>query len=133
MRKAGLKLKTIKWSSMQTQVEYLGHIVSQHGVYVDPMKTAVLKEFPRPLDLRSSRPFVGLAYYYWLSVPGFSHVAGPLYALTRKDTPFVWSDSCQEVFVALKRLLTEHPFLVLHQERGRVLFLPRSRTTCLNL
>ena len=49
---------------------------------------------------------------YVQSVPGFSHLAGPLYAQTGKDTPFVWTDDCQRAFDALKCLLTEASLLV---------------------
>ena len=64
LQAAGLKLKAKKCSFMQTQVEYLGHIVSYQGVSVDPEKTAAIQEFPRPVDLKSLRPFVGLPSYY---------------------------------------------------------------------
>ena len=56
---AGLKLKPTKCSFMQTQVECLGHIVSKHGASVDPRKTAAVKEFPRPVDLKSLSFFWG--------------------------------------------------------------------------
>ena len=109
LQSAGLKLKTTKCSFMQTQVEYLGHIVSKHGVSVDLKKTEAVKEFPWPVDLRTLRSFVGLVSYYWWFVPNFSHVAGPLYALTKKDMQLVWSESCKEASVALKQLSTEPP------------------------
>ena len=73
LQSAGLKLKTTKCSFMQTQVEYLGHIVSKRGVSVDPKKTEAVKKFPRPVDLRTLTSFVGLASYYRQFVPGFSH------------------------------------------------------------
>ena len=95
LQAAGLKLKARKCSFMQTQVEYLGHIVSCQVVSVDPKKTAAIQEFPLPVDLKSLRSFVGIASYYRRFVPGFSRIAGPLYALTKKDTPFVWTDDCQ--------------------------------------
>ena len=112
LREAGHKLKTRKCSFMQTQAEYLGHIVSHDGISVDPRKTAAVQEFPKPVDLKSLRSFLGLASYYRRFVPEFSCIAGPLYALTRKDAPFVWTDHTQRAFEALKRLLTEAPTLV---------------------
>ena len=74
---------------MQTQLEYLGHIVSCHEVSVHTKKTAAIQEFPWPVDLKSLQSFVGLAFYYRRFVPGFLRIAGPLYALTKKDTPLV--------------------------------------------
>ena len=39
----------------------------------------------------------------------FAAIAGPLYALTRKDAVFHWSADCQAVFDHLKMLLTTSP------------------------
>ena len=39
----------------------------------------------------------------------FAAVAGPLHALTRKDTVFQWSADCQAAFDHLKTLLTTSP------------------------
>ena len=97
---------------MQMQAEYLGHIVSHDGISVDPRKTAAVQEFPQPVDLKSLRSLLGLASYYQRFIPDFSRIAGPLYSLTRKDAPFVWTDHTERAFEALKRLLTEAPTLV---------------------
>ena len=112
LREAGLKLKTRKCSFMQMQAEYLGHIVSHDGISIDPRKTAAVQEFPKPVDLKSLRSFLGLASYYRRFIPEFSRIAGPLYALTRNDVPCVWTDHTQRAFEALKRLLIEAPTLV---------------------
>ena len=52
-----------------------------------------------------------LASYYQHFIPNFSSVAGSLHLLIHKDTPFVWSSSCQEAFELLKHLLTTTPVL----------------------
>ena len=44
----GLKLKDSKCEFFQTQVQYLGHIVSDRGVQTGPDKIAVLKEWQPP-------------------------------------------------------------------------------------
>ena len=38
-------------------------------------------------------------------------MAGPLFALTHKGVPFVWSPECQQAFEKLKTILTEAPVL----------------------
>ena len=48
-------------------------------------------------------------------MPCFSAVAQPLYALTRKDVPFQWSEGCEAAFVQLKTLLTKSPVLAYPQ------------------
>ena len=55
-------------------------------------------------------------------MPGFSVVANPLFALTKKEVEFKWSSSCAEAFQALKSLLINAPILAfLVFDRGFVL------------
>ena len=46
-------------------------------------------------------------------MPNFSVVARPLHALTKKEVPFDWTESCRKSFERLKELLTTSPILVL--------------------
>ena len=64
LQAAGLKLNAKKRSFMQTQVKYFRHIAPRHGVTAEPKKTTAIQRFPQPVDLKSLRSFVGLAYYY---------------------------------------------------------------------
>ena len=93
------------------EVEYLNYRVSENGISADPAKVQAMNAFPRPKDLKHVRSFLGLASYYRRFIPQFSKVASPLYALTRKDAPFVWADVCEIAFTELKCLLTNAPVL----------------------
>jgi len=46
-------------------------------------------------------------------VEGFSTLAAPLTALTKKDRKFEWSDKCEQSFQELKGRLTSASILVL--------------------
>lgn len=103
LRQAGLRLKPKKCHLVQTKVGYLGYVVSEDGISADPLKVQVVQQFPRPLDLKSLRSFLGLSSYYRRFIAGFSTVAGPLFALTRKGVPFEWNPECQQAFEKLKQ------------------------------
>ena len=112
LRRAGLRLKPKKCRFALTEVEYLGHVVSAQGVRTDPRKIEAVEQFSTPRDIKTLRSFLGLASYYRKFVPDFAKIAGPLHALTRKDVPFLWTQSCHEAFCKLKGLLTNSSLLV---------------------
>ena len=53
-----------------------------------------MQEFPTPTNLKELRNFLGLANYYRRFVKGFSHIANPLNALTKKGVSFNWTEEC---------------------------------------
>ncbi|MCG8048186.1 MAG: reverse transcriptase family protein, partial [Candidatus Thiodiazotropha endolucinida] len=58
--KAGLKLKPKKCQIFRKEVEFLGHIVNEHGVSYDPGKIECIKNWPEPGNLKEVRSFLGL-------------------------------------------------------------------------
>ena len=113
LRQAGLCLKPSKCCLARTEVEYLGHVVSQGGVAADPKKVEAVQAYPAPTNLKSLRSFLGLASYYRRFIPNFSSVARPLHihVLTLKNVQFDWTMECQKAFDTLKKLLTQAPLL----------------------
>ena len=112
LNEAGLKLKPSKCHLAKSQVTYLSYVVSRQGITADPSKVTAVEEFPTPKNVKGLRSFLGLASYYQRFIPGFSRVASPLFSLTHKDSDFVWSEECENVFNGLKSLLTSAPLLV---------------------
>ena len=111
LRAAGLKLKVKKCHFAQKEVNFLGHIVTKHGVAVDPSKVEKVQKFPAPTDVSTIRQFLGLASYYRRYIAGFSTIASPLNALLKKGVTFTWSFECQTAFDKLKSCLTSAPVL----------------------
>ncbi|XP_070031863.1 uncharacterized mitochondrial protein AtMg00860-like [Nicotiana tomentosiformis] len=99
-------------------VAFLGHIVSNEGIKVDPKKIEAVESWPRPSSATKIRSFLGLASYYRRFVEGFSSIASPLTKLTQKGAPFRWSDECEESFQKLKTTLTATPVLDLPSALG---------------
>ena len=88
LRDANVKLNPKKCSFVKQRVEYLGHVVTPEGISPNPDKVRVVQEFPTPTNLKELRSFLGLANYYRRFVRGFSNIANPLNALTKKNVPF---------------------------------------------
>ena len=110
-QQAGLKLKPRKCSLFARQVVFLGHVISEQGIKTDPKKTECIDKWPTPKNVHDVRAFLGLCGYYRKFVYRFSNIAKPLYRLTEKRTPFVWSEECAEAFKVLKEKLVQSPIL----------------------
>ena len=111
LRKEQLYAKFSKCEFWLRRVSFLGHVVSEEGISVDPSKIEVIMNWERPRTVTEIRSFLGLAGYYRKFVQDFSKIAGPLTNLTRKDVKFVWSEECEKSFIELKKRLTSAPVL----------------------
>ena len=113
LREHGLYAKREKCDFWMTKVKFLGHVVSEEGISVDPSKIEAVLNWERPKNVSEIRSFLGLAGYYRRFVENFSKIASPLTKLTRKNVKFVWDDKCEEAFEELKRRLTSAPVLII--------------------
>jgi hypothetical protein len=93
-------------------VDYLGHVISEQGVSVDPSKIVAVLEWPTPTTVKGVRGFLGLAGYYRKFIRNFSTIAAPLNQLLSKDG-FKWNDMAEKAFNDLKQALTSPPVLAL--------------------
>jgi hypothetical protein len=101
LRKNKLYAKLSKCEFQQPSLKFLGHIVSDMGLQVDPSKVAVIKEWPRPKTNKEVRSFLGLANYFRRFVQGYSGLVAPLIALTKTEklTDNDWTEQCDQVQV----------------------------------
>ncbi|XP_040998429.1 uncharacterized protein LOC121244400 [Juglans microcarpa x Juglans regia] len=99
-------------------ITFLGHVVSKDGISVDPGKVEAVVNWSAPRNVHEVRSFLGLAGYYCRFIDGFSKIAVPLTALTRKNNKFEWTAKCEESFQELKQRLVSAPVLTVPTARG---------------
>ncbi|KAL6228352.1 hypothetical protein ACLB2K_002302 [Fragaria x ananassa] len=100
------------------KVGFLGHVVSEEGVSVDPQKVEAVLNWRRPTTVTKIRSFLGFAGYYRRFVQKISKIVVPLKRLTKKGVKFEWSDQCELSFQELKNRLTSAPVLALPDDSG---------------
>lgn len=110
-RQFNLKLKPSKCKFFQTEVEYLGHIISAQGVSSDPKKIRAILNLAPPADVSQLKTFLGLVNYHKRQIDNLAGTAAPLYKLMCKDTKWEWSKECQRSFETLKRQLSSNPVM----------------------
>ena len=79
---------------------------------MDPAKVAGVRSWPTPTCVKDVRSFHGFCNFYRTFIAGFSKIALPLNALTKKGVPFNWTPAAQKAFDALKERVTQEPVLV---------------------
>jgi hypothetical protein len=65
----------------QKQVHYLGHVISEEGVAVDPDKIKAIMDWPTLKDVSDIRSFMSLEGYYRGFIKGFSKIGFPITSL----------------------------------------------------
>jgi hypothetical protein len=111
LQQAGLQLDIKKCEFEKTEVTYLGMIISDQGVQMDPAKVACIREWHTPRDVKDVQGFLGFANFYRRFIKEFSRTVRPLVNLTRKGERFSWTVACQNAFVKLKHSFTTAPLL----------------------
>ncbi|GJR26810.1 putative reverse transcriptase domain-containing protein [Tanacetum coccineum] len=113
LRKEKLYAKFSKCEFWLQEVHFLGHVVNQNGIHVDPSKIEAVKNWKTPTTPSEIRSFLGLAGYYRRFIANFSKIAKPLTSLTQKNQKYVWGVEQEEAFQTLKNNLCDAPILTL--------------------
>nr|GEV91573.1 putative reverse transcriptase domain-containing protein [Tanacetum cinerariifolium] len=94
-------------------VHFLGHVIDNDGVYVDPAKVEAIRNWSAPTTPTEVRQFLGLAGYYQRFIEGFSLISKPLSKLIQKNKKYEWGVEEEEAFQTQKQKLCFVPILAL--------------------
>jgi hypothetical protein len=112
-----------KCSFNQSQVLFLGHIVSSEGVKADPAKVAAIAKYPKPTDVTGLRSFLGMTNYFRKYVYGYARIVHPLTDMLKnpakgkgapsRHTPLKWYPAADAAFEQIKTALSSAPVLAM--------------------
>lgn len=111
LREARLTLNREKCVFCRSELRYLGYVVNQFGLLVDPDKVNAVLRIPTPKNVTEVRRVVGLASWYRRFIPSFSTIVSPLTKLTQKNQPFIWDEGCERALNTIKQTLVSAPIL----------------------
>ncbi len=80
---------------------------------MDPAKIAGINKWPVPQTIKQVQAFLGFCNFYRHFIKDFSHIAHPLFNLTKKGVPFVWGPDQERAFTTLIMIFTKAPVLAL--------------------
>ena len=113
----GLKFKPSKFKVFKTSLKYLGHIVLEQGIQMDPKKMDAIQNWSTSQMITKLRSFLGFTNYYQRLILKYAQVAKLLYSLATnngKKSKYLsekWTEPCQVAFQELKDLCTKTPIL----------------------
>ena len=103
----GLTLNLDKCVFRQEHVDFNGHRFGANSLSPDPEKVRALHEASEPTNVGEVLSFLGLATYCARFINNYTTLNAPLRELTRRDTPWEWTDRHQKAFQDVKDALSE--------------------------
>jgi hypothetical protein len=94
------------------KIEFLGMILENGTVTMDPVKVAGVAKWKEPKNVKDIHKFLGFCNFYHRFIRGFSQIAKPLNNLLKKGVKWAWEKAEQDTFDKLKKQVTEEPVLM---------------------
>ena len=99
---------------MKKELIYLGFVISQEGLKMDPEKVKAILDWPSPRNVFYVRSFHGLEIFYRKFIRNFSGICAPILDTVKKERqPFKYTIVAEKEFKLLKDNIIENPILVL--------------------
>lgn len=113
LKQAGLTINAEKSYFCLRQLRFLGHIISDFGIFPDREKIRPIIEYPTPRNVKDIRRLNGMCGYYRPFLPHLSTVIAPITELLKKKYErFVWTNEANVAFENLKEILSSPPVLI---------------------
>jgi hypothetical protein len=113
LRENQLYAKLSKCEFWLKELSFLGHIISEGGIFVDPNKVKDVLSWSTPQIISDIRSFLGLAGYNRRFIERFSKISKPMMELLAKGNTFKWTPRHETSFRELKKRLIMAPVLTM--------------------
>jgi hypothetical protein len=105
------KMNPLKCAFGVSAGKFLGFLVHNRGIDVDPAKASVIATMKAPTSHKELKSFLGRLSYIRRFIPGLVAVTTVFIPLMKKWVPFVWSTTCQQAFEKIQAIMTKLPIV----------------------
>ena len=106
-----LKFNLQKIQFKLPKITFMGHVISDQGVEPDPNKVKAINDMLAPVDKQGVIRFCVMVNYLNTFCPHLSQKIKPLFELITRAHEFIWSETHQSAFPAVKQLIARAPCL----------------------
>jgi ribonuclease HI len=104
-----LKMNPLKCAFGVSAGKFLGFLVHNRGIDVDPAKASAIATMRPPTSHKELKSFLGRLSYIRRFIPGLAAVTSTFSHLLKKGVSFNWSAECQEAFERIQAIMTKLP------------------------
>ena len=104
-----LKMNSFKCAFGVSAGKFLGFLVHNCEIDVDPAKASAIATMKAPTSHKELKSFLGGLSYIRRFIPGLAAVIVVFTPLMKKGFPFVWSTACQQAFEKIQAIMTKLP------------------------
>ncbi|MBW0471082.1 hypothetical protein O181_010797 [Austropuccinia psidii MF-1] len=94
-----------------SNVGYLGYVVSSVGLKMDSSKFQQTLNWPQPKNIKALQYFLGFANFYRRFIKNYSKKITSLTSLLKKNSPFIFNEEALSQFQELKEAFASSPIL----------------------
>uniref|UniRef100_A0A2N9HEC3 RNA-directed DNA polymerase n=1 Tax=Fagus sylvatica TaxID=28930 RepID=A0A2N9HEC3_FAGSY len=104
-----LRMNPLKCAFGVAAGKFLGFLVHQRGIDVDPTRASAIASMKPPTTHKELKSFLGKLSYIRRFIPGLAAVTSSFAPLLKKGVPFRWSLECQQAFERVQDIMAKLP------------------------
>ena len=122
LREYGMKLNPLKCAFGVNSGRFLGFMVTQRGIEVNPMQLKAILQSPAPCSKKEIQQLTGRLVALGRFISRFTNRLKPFFTTPRGASRAEWNEECNRAFAVINQYLTEPPILV-SPKAGHTLYL----------
>uniref|UniRef100_A0A2N9HNA1 Uncharacterized protein n=1 Tax=Fagus sylvatica TaxID=28930 RepID=A0A2N9HNA1_FAGSY len=106
-----LKMNPFKCAFRVSAGKFLGFLVHQRSINVDPARASAIAIMKPPTTHKELKSFLEKLSNIRRFIPGLAPVTSTFAPLLKKGAPFHWSTECQQAFKKVQDIMTKRPIV----------------------